>query len=83
MSRRITFVTRRGCTLCDEARPEVAAWAERLGLTMAVIDVDDEDLTEAYGDRVPVVLSEAGDELLSGRWGPLRLARMMLRARYG
>lgn len=83
MTRRITFVTRRGCTLCDEAWPGVEGWAERLGLAIEVIDVDDAGLTGSYGDRVPVVLSGTGEELLWGRWGPLRLAGAMLRARYG
>ena len=82
-ARHITFVTRRGCTLCDEAWPGVEDWAGRLGLEIRVIDVDDAGLTGPYGDRVPVVLSGEDEELLWGRWGSLRLARAMLRARYG
>lgn len=81
--RSVTFVTRKGCTLCDEAWPDVAEWAERLRLAVRVIDVDDEGLADRFGDRVPVVLGPDGEELLAGRFGRLRVARAMLRARYG
>jgi thiol-disulfide isomerase/thioredoxin len=79
----VTFVTRVGCTLCDEAWPHVAEWAGRLELNVEVIDVDAEGLADRYGDRVPVVLGPGGEELLSGRFGRLRVLRAMLRARYG
>jgi hypothetical protein len=84
MTRSITYVTRKGCTLCEEAFPGVQRWAERLGLTIALVDVDESPaLHEVFDHRVPVVLSEEGDVLLEGRWGSIREARMMLRARYG
>jgi thiol-disulfide isomerase/thioredoxin len=81
--RKVTFLTRRGCTLCDEAWPHVAEWADRLQVGVEVVDVDAEGLAERYGDRVPVVLGPEGDELLAGRFGRLRVLRAMLRARYG
>ena len=83
MTRSVTFITRKGCTLCAEALPGVQRWAERLELGLEVIDVDDEGLADRYGTTVPVVLGPDGEELLAGRWGSLRLTRMMLRARYG
>jgi hypothetical protein len=76
-------MTRKGCTLCAEALPGVRRWAERLELSLDVIDVDEEELADRYGTTVPVVLGPGGEQLLAGRWGSLRLARMMLRARYG
>lgn len=64
--------------------PGIRAWSERLGLAFEVVDVDlSLDLLEAYDHRVPVVLGDDGEVLLEGRWGPLREARMMFRARYG
>lgn len=82
--RSITFVTRQGCTLCEEALPGIQSWVERLGLEMAVVDVDQSPgLLADFDHRVPVVLSQGGEVLLEGRWGGLREARMMLRARYG
>lgn len=84
MTRSITFVTREGCTLCEEALPGIRGWAERLGVSMEVVDVDaSSDLLARFDHEVPVVLSGEGEVLLAGRWGPLREARMMLRARYG
>jgi hypothetical protein len=81
--RQITFVTRRACSLCEEALPGVADWAGRLGLEVEVVDVDAAGLADRYGNTVPVVLGNSGDVLLAGRWGKVRLAAAMLRARYG
>ena len=54
---RIELLTRRGCHLCDAARPVVAAVAAENDVAWAERDVDaDEDLRAAYGDEVPVVL---------------------------
>ena len=84
MKRSITYVTRKGCTLCDEALPGIQTWVERLQLGMDVVDVDESpELLERFGDEVPVVLSDEGAVLLWGRWGGLKEGRMMIRARYG
>lgn len=83
-TRRVTFVTRRGCPLCEDALPGIQGWCDRLGLDLEVVDVDlSLDLLAEYDHRVPVVLAGGGAVLLEGRWGTLREARMMLRARYG
>lgn len=81
--RTVTFITRRGCTLCEEALPGVRRWVDRLELGLELVDVDDAGLADRYGTKVPVVLGPDGEELLWGRWHGLRLMRMMLRARYG
>ena len=84
MTRSLSFVTRQGCTLCEEVLPSIRRWVDRLGLEMSIVDVDESpDLLERFDHRVPVVLSDEGDVLLEGRWGGLREARMMLRGRYG
>ena len=53
----VVFVTRRGCTLCDAAKPVVARAAADAGVPFAVrdVDADPEDLAR-WSDRVPVVL---------------------------
>ena len=82
--RTVRFLTRRNCQICDEALPGIQSWSERLGLALEVVDVDlSLELLADYDHRVPVVLDAAGEVLLEGRWGSLREARMMLRARYG
>jgi glutaredoxin len=59
---RVVFVTRRGCTLCDAAKPVVARAAADAGVPVEVrdVDADPEDLAR-WSDRVPVVLLD--DEL--------------------
>lgn len=57
----ITFVTRRGCHLCEVAEPLVAREARRAGAALVVRDVDaDPDATPAeraaWSVTVPVVL---------------------------
>ncbi len=84
MKRSITYVTRKGCTLCREALPGIQTWVERLQLSLEVVDVDESPgLLERFGDKVPVVMSDEGDVLLWGRWGGFMEGRMMIRARYG
>ncbi len=84
LTRSITFVTRRGCTLCEEELDDIRGWADRLSLELSVVDVDrSPDLLRRFDHRVPVVLAAGGEVLLEGRWNGLREARMMLRARYG
>lgn len=57
MSARVTFYTRAGCHLCEEARSVVSAVCEDLGETFEEVDVDSSpELQEAYTDQVPVTL---------------------------
>lgn len=63
----LTFVTRSGCHLCDEAEPVVRAVATRLGAGLEVVDMDSDDaLIRHYYLRVPVVLGPDGEVLAEG-----------------
>ena len=62
----VTFVTRAGCTLCEEALPAVRRVAERAGVALVVADVDaDAELKEQWSDHVPVVLLDGVEH---SRW---------------
>lgn len=63
----ILFLTRRGCHLCDDARPLVTRAAGLAGVPLNELDIDHEDtLLAAYGLRIPVILSGSGDVLAEG-----------------
>jgi glutaredoxin len=48
--------TREGCHLCDDALEVVAAVCAASGNDYQLVDIDaDAELTERYGDQVPVV----------------------------
>lgn len=54
---RVTFYTRSGCHLCEEARSVVQAVCEDLGERFEEVDVDSSpELQDAYTDQVPVTL---------------------------
>ena len=62
----VTFVTRAGCTLCEEALPVVQGLVERASTELAVVDVDaDPALKEQWSDHVPVVLLDGVEH---SRW---------------
>jgi hypothetical protein len=78
---RVTFLTRDGCSLCDEALRKLRVPAELLRVGIEQVDVDgDADLVSRFGDRVPVVLS-AGEVVAEGlitrgqAWGAVWRAR--------
>ncbi len=53
----VTFLTRPGCHLCDDARAVVLDTAARCGAPVTEQNVDDDpELRAEYGDLVPVVL---------------------------
>ena len=53
----VVFVTRRGCSLCDAAKPVVARAAVDAGIPFEVRDVDaDPEDRARWSDQVPVVL---------------------------
>jgi glutaredoxin len=53
---RITLYDRRDCPHCEQARVQLQRLAPVLGFALNSLDVDtDLDLTQRYGDRVPVV----------------------------
>jgi len=54
---RVTFYTRTGCHLCDQAREVVRTVCDDLGETWTEVDVDSSaELQDAYTDQVPVTL---------------------------
>ena len=55
MTARVTLYSRVGCHLCDDARQVVARVCADLGESFEEVDVDtDPDLTDRFGDEVPV-----------------------------
>ena len=68
-------MTRRGCHLCDQLRDPLGDRARELGLSLAEFDVDeDPGLRQAFGERVPVLLS-GGRVLAEGRFDPSAVLR--------
>ncbi|WP_028660324.1 glutaredoxin family protein [Nocardioides insulae] len=54
-SARVTFYTRSGCHLCDEARAVLARVCDELGERFDEVDIDtDPDLRRRFTDEVPV-----------------------------
>ncbi len=54
---KVTFLTRRECSLCHEARAVIERVLPDFDVELEVIDVDgQEELTRLYGEQVPVVL---------------------------
>ncbi|HEX7352388.1 glutaredoxin family protein [Brachybacterium sp.] len=54
---RVLYLTREGCHLCDEALPVVRAEADRVGSTVEVRDIDeDEQLRADWDHDVPVII---------------------------
>ncbi|GAA1442969.1 glutaredoxin family protein [Mycobacterium cookii] len=52
---RVTFYSRVGCHLCDDARAVVARVCADLGENFVEVDVDsDPDLEDRFGEEVPV-----------------------------
>lgn len=52
---RITFYSRVGCHLCDDARAVVARVCADLGESFVEVDVDSNpDLEDRFGEEVPV-----------------------------
>ena len=61
----LTFITRKGCTLCADAQPVVRRLADKAGVTLEVRDVDGEPGLAVWSDHVPVVLL---DGIEHSRW---------------
>ncbi len=76
----ITFYTRAGCQLCDEALELLRDYGKKYPLTIQEIDVDSQpELADRYGDKVPVLEIEGKPRL----WGRINevLLRRLLRGR--
>lgn len=76
----LTFLTRRGCPICDEALDAVRRHARG---SVVVVDIDlDLDLLERWDEQVPVVLDSAGRVLATGPLGNNRARMVAIRARW-
>ena len=54
---RITFYTKPGCHLCDDARAVVEQVAEETGTAWIEVDIStDDELMREYGEQIPVTL---------------------------
>lgn len=68
MKRRITFLTRPGCGLCDEAQPRIEGVLRWLPVRCEVVDISADPALEAeYHIRIPVVLDRRGRVLAEGQ----------------
>ncbi len=77
----VEFYTRRGCHLCDQAKPLVLRLARRNRATFVERDVDTDDgLRARFGMKVPVVRINDGNQLAL-RITEERLRRAFERAR--
>ncbi|MDJ0924936.1 MAG: glutaredoxin family protein [Acidimicrobiia bacterium] len=66
--RRVMFLTRPGCGLCDEALPVVKRATRRLGVELVTVDITADSNLEAEFDlRIPVILDRKGRVLAEGR----------------
>jgi len=76
---RLTFLTRRGCHLCDVAKEVVERVIPDHDVLLEVVDVDSrEELAGRYGEEVPVLLIE-GAKAFKFRIGEKRLRRRLRR----
>jgi ABC-type uncharacterized transport system ATPase subunit len=63
----VSFYTRQGCPLCDEALVVVAPIVKAMHASLEIVDIDlDLSLLERYNERVPVI-EVAGEVLAEGR----------------
>ena len=54
---RVTLYSKPGCHLCDDARAVVEAVCAEVGASWAEIDITaDAELSERYGEQIPVTL---------------------------
>jgi glutaredoxin len=66
MNKKITFYTRKNCSLCEKAKVSILELKEDFDLTLEEIDINESDeLTEKYGIMIPVVVID-GEEVAFG-----------------
>jgi hypothetical protein len=79
--RRIQYLTKPGCGLCDEVLPIVERATKRLGVELVQVDIRNEpELTDNYNMRIPVVLDRRGRVLAEGQITQLQAYGAALRA---
>lgn len=78
----ITFVTRPGCHLCDDAAAIVERTGRRLRVGVSTVNLDDnDDLIRLYSLRIPVVLGPDGSLLAEGIIDERELRRAIRRSK--
>lgn len=79
----LQLVTRSGCHLCENAREVVSTVAGQLQLRWTELSLDDHpELTERYGDEIPVVLVN-GIQRDFWHIDPIRLGTILSKALTG
>lgn len=74
----MTFYTRPGCHLCDEARVVIEAVCAELGEEYVEISIDDDpDLQRRFSDEIPVTFVD-GRQHDYWRVDPARLRRALV-----
>lgn len=77
----VTFYTKAGCHLCEDARDLLEEIAEGTEYMLTEVDIrSDLEVFERYRYRIPVILIN-GEILLEGRIDALELAQAFRRAR--
>ena len=56
MAVQLTLYTRSGCHLCEDMAQALAELAAEGAFSVSAIDIDDAQLVQAYGARVPVLM---------------------------
>jgi hypothetical protein len=75
----LTFLTRRGCPLCDETLEVVLRHASG---SVVVVDIDlDLDLLARYNELVPVLVGTDGSVLATGPLSSSEVKRLVRRLR--
>lgn len=78
----LTFVTRHGCHLCEDALAVVTRVGRRLGVPVRVVQIEDDDeLVRLYSFRIPVVLDPHGEVLAESRIPERALTKAVRAAR--
>ncbi|MCR9200649.1 MAG: glutaredoxin family protein [Planctomycetaceae bacterium] len=73
---RVTFYTRPGCCLCDEAMELLTSYRQDLPEIETVNIEDDQELTERFGESIPVIELD-GRVMFQGRISAALLDRTM------
>jgi glutaredoxin len=77
MTERVTFYSKPGCHLCDDARVIVQQVCAELGVGWTEIDItSDEALFEQYGEQIPVTVVD-GRQHDFWRVDPVRLKKAL------
>ena len=80
MSTLVTFYTRKGCHLCDEAEVELQALAAELPIEVEAVDIDvDSTMRMQFNDIVPVI--SVGGSVVTGAPINFKLVRCLVMAK--